>query len=169
MHDPDATLAVVQALGQKAGEQMSRFISVQTVQVDFILDYPAPTAQVAQDVLSQSGAQIMRLVTALEAILQADKAVQAFMQGSLFVGQMLERAGRRRPFAVLDEIGRGERLDAAHRGPEFGLDRIEHGRRLRFGGSIPVRRQSLLARLFPLNRLFFADRWPGWSCRLRLV
>lgn len=169
MHDPDATLAVVQALGQKAGEQMPGFVAIQTVQVDFILDYPAPTAQVAQDVLSQSGAQIMRFVTAFQAILQADMAVQAFMQGGLFIGKMLERAGRRWPFAVLDEIGRGERLDTAHRGPEFGLDRIERGWRLRFGGSIPVRRQSLLARLFALNRLFFADRWPEWNCRLRLV
>lgn len=79
MHDPDAALAMVQAFSQKAGEQMPRFIPVQAMQVDFILDHPAPTAQVTQDVLSQSGAQIMRFVTAFQAILQADKAVQAFM------------------------------------------------------------------------------------------
>jgi len=169
MHDPDATLAVMQAFSQKAGEQVPRLIPVQAMQVDFILDHPAPTAQIAQDILGQSGAQIMRFVTAFQAILQADVAVQAFMQGSLFVGKMLEWAGRRRPFAVHDEIGRGEWLDAAHRGPEFGLDRIEFGWLLCFGGSTPVRRQSLLACLFAFGRLFFAGRWPGWDCRLRFV
>lgn len=107
MHDPDATLAVMQAFSQKAGEQMPRFIPIQAMQVDFILDHPASSAQVAQNVLGQSGAQIMQFVTAFQAVLQADKAVQAFMKGGLFVGKMLERAGRRWPFAVLNEIGRG--------------------------------------------------------------
>lgn len=169
MHDPDTTLAVMQAFSQKTGEQLPGFIPVQAVQVDFILNYPASAAQIAQDILGQSGAQIMRLVTALEAILQADVAVQAFVQGGLFVGKMLERAGWRWPFAVHDEVGRGEWLDAAHRSTEFGLDRIEFGWRLCFGGSAPVRRQSFLARFFAFGGLFFAGRWSGWGFRFRFV
>lgn len=79
----------------------------------------------------------MRLVTALKAVLQADMAMQAFMQRGLFIGQMLEWAGRRWPFAVYDEIGWWKRLNASHRGAEFGLVGIEVGGfldRPRFGG-----------------------------------
>ena len=69
----------------------------------------------------------MRLVTALKAVLQANMAMQAFMQRGLFIGQMLEWAGRRWPFAVHHEIGWRERLNARHSGAEFGLDGIEVG------------------------------------------
>ncbi len=127
MHDPDATFAVVQAFSQEGSEPMPGFIPVQAVQVDFVLNHPASTPQIAQDILGQSAAQIMRLVTTFKPVLQANSAMQAFMQGSLFVGQMLERAGRRWPCAMLDHIGWRQRRDAGHGSPEFGLNRIKRG------------------------------------------
>jgi len=171
MNDPDATLAVMQAFGQKSSEPMPGIVAVQAVQVDFILCHPTATSQVAQNALGQPAAQVMRLVTALQSVLQADMAMQAFMQCSLFVGEMLKRAGWRRAGVVLNEIGRWERLDAGHRSAEFGLFRGEIGRLLRrlgcCGSEIPVRWQRFLAWLFPYWRDFFAGLRPerGWPLR----
>ena len=115
----------------------------------------------------------MRLVTALKAVLQANMAMQAFMQRGLFIGEMLEWAGRRWPFAVYDEIGWWKRLNASHSGAEFGLQRIEVGFMFDcpgFGGrEIPVFRKSSLRRRFSLSRLSFADRLPAWRRRFGLV
>ncbi len=48
MNDAHTADAVFQRLGQKARKQCSRFVAVQAVQVDFILNDPPPTAQIAQ-------------------------------------------------------------------------------------------------------------------------
>ena len=53
MHDADTAFAVVQAFRQEGREQVPGFVTVQTVQVDFVLRYPAPASQVAQDILGQ--------------------------------------------------------------------------------------------------------------------
>ena len=53
MHDADTAFAVVQAFRQEGREQVPGFVTVQTVKVDFVLRYPAPASQVAQDILGQ--------------------------------------------------------------------------------------------------------------------
>ena len=125
MHYAHTALAVMQASGQESGEQLASFVAVQSVQVDFILNDPASTPQVAQDILGQACSQVVRFIATFQAILQANVAVQAFMQRGSFVGDMLQRAGRRRASAVLDEIGRGQRLDAGHGGTKHRVLRIE--------------------------------------------
>lgn len=122
---PHATPAVVQAFGQEGSEPMPRFIAVQAVQVDFILDHPAAASQVAQYILGQAGTQMMRFVAAFQAVLQRDPAMQALMQRGLLVGQMLQRLGWWRAGAVLNDIGCGKRLDAGHRGAKSRFIRTE--------------------------------------------
>ena len=95
MYDPQATLAVMQAGGEKTGEQLAGLFTVEAVQVDFILNHPAPASQVAQDGLRQPLAHVMRLIAAFETVLQANSAVQAFMQRRPFVGKMLKWSRRR--------------------------------------------------------------------------
>ena len=95
MYYPQATLALMQAFGQKTRQQVSRFFPVQTMQVDFILNDPAPTAQVAQDSLRQPVPQVMRFVATFKTILQANVAVQALIQRRLFISQMLHGVRRR--------------------------------------------------------------------------
>ena len=107
MHDAHTALAVMQASGQESGEQLASFVAVQSVQVDFILNDPASTPQVAQDILGQACAQVVRFIATFQAILQANVAVQAFMKRRSFVGNVLQWAGWRWASAVLDEIGRG--------------------------------------------------------------
>jgi len=104
MDDPNAALAEVQALGQKTGEQMPGLVAVQAMQVDFVLDHPAPAPQIAQDVLGQTVAQVMRLVTAFKAVLQGDETMQAFMQRRTFVGDVLQWVGWWWPLVVLEEV-----------------------------------------------------------------
>lgn len=143
MHDPDATLAMVQAGGEEGGELMPRFVAVQSVQVDFILGHPASPPQIAQYRLGQSMAQVVRFVTAFQPVLQGDRAVQAFMQGGAFVGEMLQWTGWRRPRAVRYEIGRWKGLDAGHRCAELGLLRGEWRGRWRI---VPVGQGAPLCR-----------------------
>jgi hypothetical protein len=102
MHYAYATLAVVQAFGQEGSELVPGFVAVEAMQVDFILSHPAPTAQVTQDVLGHSLVQVMRFVTTFQPVLQLNAAVQAFMQRSAFIGDVLQRPWRGRAGAVLD-------------------------------------------------------------------
>ncbi|MDD2750820.1 MAG: hypothetical protein PHX24_12145 [Acidithiobacillus sp.] len=74
---------------------MAGFVTVEAVQVDFILNHPAPAPQVAQDGLRQPVAHVMRLIAAFETVLQANPAMQALMQRRPFVGKMLKWSRRR--------------------------------------------------------------------------
>lgn len=85
MNDPHAALAVVQAFGQKNGQLVPGFIPIHPMQVEFSLNDPAATPQVTEDAHRQSLAQIVRLVAPFQSVLQADLAMQAFMQGGAFV------------------------------------------------------------------------------------
>lgn len=91
VNDAQAALAGVQTFGEEFAEQGARFVAIQAVQIEFILNHPAPAAQVAQDALCHALAQVVGFVAAFEAILQADWGVQAVMECCPFVGQVLQR------------------------------------------------------------------------------
>ena len=65
MHNPQAAFALMQAAGEKVGKLVACFVAVETVQVDFGLDNPTATAQIAQDVGGDANAQVVRLISAL--------------------------------------------------------------------------------------------------------
>ena len=52
--DAHAAFAVMQAEGEKASQLVSRFITIQAMQIDFALRDPAPSAQIAQHVLGDA-------------------------------------------------------------------------------------------------------------------
>ena len=118
MDDAYAAPPPVQAVMQKTGDQLAGLIAVQAMQVDFILDHPAATAQVAQDRLRQAITQVGRLVAAFEAVLQRDWCMQAFMQHRPAVGQRLLRYRRRQRLAEDDPVTRRQRSGIRHRRPE---------------------------------------------------
>ena len=124
VNDADTAGAVVQAFGQEAAEQLARFVAIEAVQVQFLLDHPAPAAQVLEDGAGQARAQIVRLVAALQAVLQADRAVQAFVQRRLLVGHELLRARRRQRAAEMRPVRGGQGLDARHRQLKGSLLRV---------------------------------------------
>lgn len=102
--DPHATLAVVQAFGQEGGQLVPGFVPIHAVQVEFGLNDPATAPQVAENADRQAVAQVVRFVAAFQAILQADLAVQAFMQGGPFVSDGLLRSRWRERAAEMDAI-----------------------------------------------------------------
>lgn len=108
-------LAVVQAFGQEGGKLVSGLVAVQSVQVNFTLNDPAPAAQITQNVLRQPLMQILRLIPAFQAVLQFDAAMQAFMQCRAFVGDVLKWASRGRNPAMLYLIRRRKSFNASHR------------------------------------------------------
>lgn len=108
-------LAVVQAFGQEGGKLVSGLVAVQSVQVNFTLNDPAPAAQITQNVLRQPLMQILRLIPAFQAVLQFDAAMQAFMQCRAFVGDVLKWASRGRYPAMLYLIRRRKSFNASHR------------------------------------------------------
>ncbi len=116
VHDPDATLAEMQTIGQEVGQALAGFVAIETMQVDFAFDNPAAAPQIAQDALRQPSPQVMRFVAAFQSVLQADRTVQAVAQRRAFVGQMLQRAGGWQNRTVHDTIGRWHWLNARHRG-----------------------------------------------------
>lgn len=108
-------LAVVQAFGQEGGKLVSGLVAVQSVQVNFTLNDPAPAAQITQNVLRQPLMQILRLIPAFQAVLQFDAAMQAFMQCRAFVSDVLKWASRGRDPAMLYLIRRRKSFNASHR------------------------------------------------------
>lgn len=108
-------LAVVQAFGQEGGKLVSGLVAVQSVQVNFTLNDPAPAAQITQNVLRQPLMQILRFIPAFQAVLQFDAAMQAFMQCRAFVGDVLKWASRGRNPAMLYLIRRRKSFNASHR------------------------------------------------------
>lgn len=108
-------LAVVQAFGQEGGKPVSGLVAVQSVQVNFTLNDPAPAAQITQNVLRQPLMQILRLIPAFQAVLQFDAAMQAFMQCRAFVSDVLKWASRGRDPAMLYLIRRRKSFNASHR------------------------------------------------------
>lgn len=138
-------LAVVQAFGQEGGELVSGFVAVQAVQVDFVLSYPTPAAQVTQHMLRHSLMQIMGLIPAFQSVLQLDAAMQAFMQCCPLVGEVLQRTGRRWATAMLNEIGRRQSLNASHRSAKSRLLRVGQSDRVFFCSAAPMRRQGVAA------------------------
>ena len=93
VHDAYTTRSMVQAGREKGGQQLAGLFTIQAVQVDFFLHHPATATQIAQHALGQPLAQVMRLIATFQPVLQADLAMQAFMQGGPFIGQMLQGAG----------------------------------------------------------------------------
>ncbi len=81
----------MQTFSEEFAEQGARLIAVQTVQVEFILNYPAPATQVTQDALRHTLAQVVRFIAAFEAVLQADGRMQAIVECRPLIGQMLKR------------------------------------------------------------------------------
>lgn len=108
-------LAVVQAFGQEGGKPVSGLVAVQSVQVNFTLNDPAPAAQITQNILRQPLMQILRFIPAFQAVLQFDAAMQAFMQCRAFVGDVLKWASRGRNPAMLYLIRRRKSFNASHR------------------------------------------------------
>lgn len=92
MDDAYTAFAIVQATGNEGGEGVACFIAIQAMQVDFILNDPAATAQVAQHTLRQSRSQVTGFITPFQSILQGNRAMQAFVQSCPFIGQMLQGA-----------------------------------------------------------------------------
>lgn len=144
MDDPNAALAAVQAFGQESGQLVPGFVPVQSVQIQFGLDHPATTPQIAQDAGCQSLAQVVWLIATFQPVLQADLAVQAFMQGGTFVVDELLRTGRGCRATEMDAVGRGDGLDAGHGDVESALVWI-HWQGAGIAGRIPVRRQGVFA------------------------
>src|SRR5574343_181397 len=115
---------------------------------------------------------MMRFVAAFQTVLQADVAMQAFVQGCPFVGKVLQRSRWGWAGAVLDEIGRGKWLDTGHRGSKSNLVRVELAAMTCVGWcagmGVPMRRQAF-AVLFFLDRwIFLSDQWPRYGGFSRL-
>ena len=126
---------------------MPGLVAILAVQVDLALDHPAAAAQVAQHGVGEAVAQVIRFVATFEAILQADRTVQAFVQGGALVGDELLRARWRQRRAELSAIGRGQRLHAAHGKLQRSRFRIAGQGARRVGKMcLPVRRQGVRGR-----------------------
>ena len=127
--DTDAAPAGVLAMRQKFTECLTRFVPVHAVQIELILNHPASAPEIAQDAAGQAWAQIIGLVAAFEPVLEADRAVQAFMQCRPFIGQVLQWPGLWRFDAMDDAIDPWQRAGIAHRRVEGGqVVRIDQAR-----------------------------------------
>jgi len=154
----------MQAFSQESGEQLACFVAVQAMQIDFILNDPAPPSQITQNGLGQTSAQVMRLIATFQAVLQADMAVKTFMQRCSLVGNVLQWAGWGWAGTVLNDIGRGKRLDAGHSGTKRRVVRIERFALLCVfcrAGSVPVGWQTIVASFFRCWWALFNARWPN--------
>jgi len=164
MNYPHAALAVMQAFGQKGCKLVPGLIAVEAMQVNFILRDPAPSAQIAQDVLSQALPQVLGFIATLQSVLQVNATVEAFMQRRTLIGNVLQGVRRGRASAVLDEIGRRQRLNASHGKAKGRLLRVVRKLLLRgFGRGMPVCRQSLAAMFFRCRGSWLAGRCPGFG------
>ena len=106
MNDAHATHSVSERPRKETGQQFAGLLAVEPMQVDLVLDHPAPAPQVAQYAVGEAGAQVARFVAAFEPILKRDWPVQAFVQRRPLVGQVLQRAWRRHRAAEMDAIRR---------------------------------------------------------------
>ena len=124
MDDANAAFALVQTGMQEAGNQMACLFTVQAVQIDFILNHPATTAQVAQGGLGQAVAQVDGFITAFEAVLQGDGGVQTFVQDGAMIGEGLLCCRGWMWFAKNDAIAVWQGIDAGHGEMEGALFRV---------------------------------------------
>ena len=127
MDDAQATTALGKVLVKEGGQYLAGIITVQSVQIDFILNHPATAAQVTQYGAGQSAAQVMRFVATLQPVLQADLTMQTLMQSRPFVGQVLQWPWWRRLLLAVDAARFGQWPGASHCRPKGSqIVRVDH-------------------------------------------
>ena len=132
----DAQAALFSTLGssEKQGDGFVCFMTVHAVQVDVALDCPAATPQIAQDVAWQSRAQKRVGITQIEQVVDLQRSVQRFDDGSGFVKFMLAGAWRRFRWCHDDTVAVAEWRGAVDRRAKRGEIIVNWGR---FAGGSP--------------------------------
>ncbi len=120
MYDAQAALAGAERRCDKQRYLLVRFMAVQPVQIDMILDAPATAAQVTQQAAWQTAAQEGIGTTEVEPVVNRHWRVQQFSDYRGFVQLALTRARARLGCFEADSIGLAQGYRAVDGRPESG-------------------------------------------------